>query len=163
MRVLVLIITLYLFLAPSSAYCDELTLEKKAAIEELLHISGGIQVGEICANEVLGQMLQFLGTSKPDLDPKLYDIIRQEARSLINEELVIKESFLPFFYPVYHKYLTLEEINGLIRFYETPLGQKLISVMPKLTQELMKASAEWGESLEPKLDQKISDRLKEEG
>ncbi|NRB08638.1 MAG: DUF2059 domain-containing protein [Richelia sp.] len=39
-------------------------------------------------------------------------------------------------YPaLYSKDFTNEEIKGLIAFYETPLGRKTISVMPKLLQE----------------------------
>ena len=73
------------------------------------------------------------------------------------------ESFLPFIYPVYHKYLTLEEIKGLVRFYKTPLGRKTISVMPRMTQECMKAGQVWGQSFGAKLDQRVFDRFKKEG
>ena len=66
-------------------------------------------------------------------------------------------------YPIYHKYLTLEEIEGLIQFYKTPLGRKAISVMPKMTQEGMIAGQEWGQSIGPKFQQKVLDRFKKEG
>jgi hypothetical protein len=49
--------------------------------------------------------------------------------------------------PAYDRYYTREEIKGLIQFYETPLGQKMISVLPKLTGELQEAGRKWGEGL----------------
>ncbi len=49
--------------------------------------------------------------------------------------------------PVYDKYYTHEEIKGLIQFYGTPLGQKLVSVQPKMTGELQEAGRKWGEGL----------------
>jgi uncharacterized protein len=47
--------------------------------------------------------------------------------------------------PIYDKYFTQEEVKGLIRFYETPLGQKSISVLPQLTAELMEEGRQVGE------------------
>jgi hypothetical protein len=47
--------------------------------------------------------------------------------------------------PIYDKYFSHEEIKGLIRFYETPLGQKTISVLPQLTTELMTQGRRLGE------------------
>jgi hypothetical protein len=49
--------------------------------------------------------------------------------------------------PSYDKYYTHEEIKGLIRFYETPLGQKMIAVLPKMMGELQLAGQKWGEAL----------------
>ena len=163
MRILVLAITLCYFLAPSLGYCDELTLEKKVAIKELLQVTGAIQMGELFGNAFAQQMTQVLKKSKPDIDPKAFDIIKEEVEALMHEELIVKGSLLPFMYPIYHKYLTLEETNGLIRFYKTPLGRKTISVMPKMTQEGMKAGQAWGQSIGPKFQQRVLDRFKKEG
>jgi hypothetical protein len=49
--------------------------------------------------------------------------------------------------PAYDKYLSHEEIKGLLRFYETPLGQKALTVMPKLMGELQEAGQKWGGEL----------------
>ena len=86
-----------------------------------------------------------------------------EVNSLIHEELKQKESLHPYMYPIYHKYLTLEETKGLIKFYETPLGKKVISVMPKMTQEGMQAGQIWGQFISEKLQKRVRERLKKEG
>jgi hypothetical protein len=49
--------------------------------------------------------------------------------------------------PAYDKYLSHEEIKGLLRFYETPLGQKALTVMPKLMGELQETGQKWGGEL----------------
>jgi hypothetical protein len=49
--------------------------------------------------------------------------------------------------PSYDKYYSHEEIKGLIRFYETPLGQKTVSALPALLGELQAAGRTWGEGL----------------
>ena len=112
MRILVFAITLCYFLAPSLAYCDELNVEKKAAIKELLQVTGATQMGEFFGNAFTQQMTQVLKKSEPDIDPKAFDIIKEEVEALMHEELVVKESLLPPMYLIYHKYLTLEETKG---------------------------------------------------
>jgi hypothetical protein len=49
--------------------------------------------------------------------------------------------------PVYDKYLSDQEIRGLIEFYRTPLGQKYLGVLPKLMGELQAAGRDWGEGI----------------
>ena len=87
----------------------------------------------------------------------------QEVEKEIHEEVVIKESFYPYFYPAYHKYFTLEEIRSLIQFYKTPLGRKTSAVMPKLAQEGIKAGQLWGQSIAPKISQRVLNRIQTEG
>ena len=38
-------------------------------------------------------------------------------------------------------------MKGLIQFYQTPLGQKTISVLPELTGEMAEAGKQWGQQL----------------
>lgn len=49
--------------------------------------------------------------------------------------------------PLYDKFFTDDEIKGLIRFYETPLGQKAISTLPQLTSEMQEKGRIWGGNL----------------
>ena len=163
MRFFVIAVTLAYLFGPKLGYCDELNSEKKAAIKELLEVTGALQLGELFSNAFIQQMTQALKKSKPDVNPKAFDIIAEEVNALIHEELVTKESLLPYMYPIYHKYLTLEETKGLIEFYKTPLGEKAISVMPKMTTESMKAGRIWGQSMGQKIHKRLSERFKKEG
>jgi hypothetical protein len=61
--------------------------------------------------------------------------------------------------PSYEKYFTHADIKELIRFYESPIGKKLISVQPKIMQECMVAGQEWGR----KLGEKVAKKLQEQG
>lgn len=49
--------------------------------------------------------------------------------------------------PIYDKYLSDEEIKGLIQFYQTPLGQKTLKVLPTVMSESREAGRKWGEGL----------------
>ena len=49
--------------------------------------------------------------------------------------------------PLYDKYLSAQEVKDLIQFYQSPLGQKTVKVMPKLTAEAQDIGRKWGEGL----------------
>ena len=61
---------------------------------------------------------------------QLVDLFFQKFSSKLNID-----ALLDLLIPVYDKYLSDDDIKGLIQFYQTPLGQKAISVLPKLTSE----------------------------
>lgn len=73
---------------------------------------------------------------------------RAESRSLI-DSLV----------PIYDRLFTTEELKELLRFYETPLGQRLIAATPDLSRESMLAGQRWGFVL----GQEIGAQLQREG
>lgn len=47
--------------------------------------------------------------------------------------------------PIYAKYYSRDEINALTQFYETPLGQQTVSVMPQVAAESQAAGRQWGQ------------------
>lgn len=49
--------------------------------------------------------------------------------------------------PVYDKYLSDADVKGLIEFYSTPLGQKVINVLPNIVAESGEKGRQWGEKI----------------
>ena len=49
--------------------------------------------------------------------------------------------------PVYDRHYSSSEIRELIRFYETPIGQKLLKELPAVSAELQQAGSAWGEEV----------------
>ena len=47
--------------------------------------------------------------------------------------------------PVYQKHFTAEDIDGLLKFYKSPLGQKVITQMPATMAEGMQVGKQWGQ------------------
>ena len=46
--------------------------------------------------------------------------------------------------PAYQHHFSAEDVDGLIKFYKTPLGQKLVSQMPATMTEAAQAVQQWG-------------------
>lgn len=49
--------------------------------------------------------------------------------------------------PIYAKYFSVEDIEGLTKFYQTPLGKKTLSVLPQTVIEMQTASMQLGQKV----------------
>lgn len=142
---------------------DELTAEKKQLIDELLVLTGATNLGKMFSEAYIQQMTRLLKQSRPDLEPRVFDILQEEVNSVIDEEVGEGNIVNELSYPIYHKYLTKEDVADLVQFYKTPLGQKTIEVMPMISQEAVMAGQQWGRSLGPVIQQRLLDRFDAEG
>jgi hypothetical protein len=117
---------------------------KAAEIRQLMEVAG--------TKTVMIQMMDSMGDSiKPllanalppgEYRDRLVDLFFVKFRSKADPQ-----QLLDLIVPLYDKYLSEEEIKALIQFYQTPLGQKTIQVMPKLTAESAELGRKWGEGL----------------
>ena len=82
---------------------------------------------------------------------------------VVGEEMSAKGGYIEQMIPIFHKYLTHEEIKGLLTFYTSPLGKKATSVLPMMAQEGMQVGQRWAKTLGPKLDQRLKARFAERG
>jgi len=164
MKVFIILVFITYLLIPTWGYCEELTPAKKVAIKQLMQVSGEAPFVEIIGNNFIRKITQTIKRAQPDIDPKVFDLVKEECKAALKEEYDIKESYQPYFYPIYHRYFTFEEIKELIIFYQTPLGRKLVAVTPKLARESIKAEKLWAQHiLGPNLKQRISSRFHKEG
>jgi uncharacterized protein len=150
-------------LLSATVFSEQLTDEKKSAIRELMDITGSAQMGEMFAAAILQQMTLALKSMNPEIPARAFTLLEEEINAVIREEMLEKGSLYELIYPVYHKFLTLEDTRALLAFYKTPVGRKTIRVMPQLTQEAMQAGELWGQSLGSIIQQRIAQRLEKEG
>lgn len=48
--------------------------------------------------------------------------------------------------PVYQRHFTAEDIDGLLKFYRSPLGKKVVAEMPATMAEGMQVGQQWGKA-----------------
>ena len=65
-------------------------------------------------------------------------------------------------FPAYDKNFSLEEIRGLIAFYKTPLGNKLVKAIPSLSDDMLKAYDRWDVAPKPALIERLNRRFNQE-
>jgi hypothetical protein len=119
---------------------------KQDDIKRFLTIIGARTIGL----RVFNQIIESLQKAHPDIPESVWQEMLGEAEaqtdSFVAERLV----------PIYDQYLTHEDIKGLVAFYESPLGAKLLSVMPQMSQESMLAGQTWGREFAETVRQRLT-------
>ena len=137
------------------------------AFLSLMIVTSSIQAqGKSDYLEMLNELLEVTGsTATTDLFMvKLIEAAKMEYPDVEeddwkNLELVVHKSRLEYrekkLVPLYQKYLSSEDLEELIKFYHTPVGQKYAKVVPQLSLEANRAGMEWGEQLAKTLEKEI--------
>jgi uncharacterized protein len=125
--------------APATAPADPV---KAADIQRLIEVTGMRSLMEQTMDSMEANIRPSLERSLPpgEYRAKLIDLFFQKFHT----KLTIQE-FLDMAAAAYDKYLSDDDIKGLTEFYQTPLGQKTLTVLPKLMGELQAEGAQKGE------------------
>ena len=71
-----------------------------------------------------------------ELSPKYQKSLEKELNAIFAGNIRIRDIYMP----IYGKHFTAEEIAELIKFYESPVGKKLIKKTPDINKEVMEQS-----------------------
>lgn len=77
-----------------------------------------------------------------DYREQLADLFVEKFNSKLN-----LQQFLDMAVVSYDKYLSDDDIKGLTQFYRTPLGQKTLTILPKLTADMQAQGMQIGQQL----------------
>jgi uncharacterized protein len=117
---------------------------KAADIQRLLEVAGMKSLMQQTMTAMEASLRPNLEKSLPpgEYRSKLIDLFFERFNSQLN-----LQTLLDMATAAYDKYFSDDDIKGLIQFYQTPLGQRTLAVLPKLTAELQTESAQKGEQL----------------
>lgn len=117
--------------------------EKEKKIRQLLDMTGAAKLAE----QSITQMLDVLKQENAALPGEYLTRLRQKLQV---KELVDK------LVPIYDKHYSTEEIDGLITFYQSPLGQKVVAAAPQIATESMIAGSAWGQAKAAEIMQEMA-------
>jgi hypothetical protein len=80
------------------------------------------------------------------IPPKFWDEVLKE---------IDPDKFMDILIPIYDKHFSNDELEGLIAFYETPLGKKLISQLPQIMTDTAAAGDKYGQEIANKVIQRM--------
>jgi hypothetical protein len=130
--------------APSSVAQSKIDPAKEADIRLLMEVNGSKAVFVDTVNSMLASLRPLMTQSMPagDYREKLIDLFLVKFQGKVNVS-----HFIDIAVPVYDRNYSHEEIKGLIAFYQSPLGKKSVSTMPKLSSDLREAGQKWGQQI----------------
>lgn len=118
--------------------------EKEAAIRKLFEIQGTRKSMEQVFTGMSENMKPTLAKMLPPggYQDKLIPLFFEKFQSKMKTD-----DLLDLIVPIYDKYLSKDDIDGLAQFYQTPLGKKLNSILPQLTVEIQTTAMNMGQEL----------------
>ena len=67
-----------------------------------------------------------------------------------------RAEFVELLVPIYDQRFSPPELRGLLAFYQSPLGVRLLEVQPDLTRDAMMAGQQWGMRLGAEIGQELA-------
>ncbi len=141
------------------AMADELPTSEVDNIKRLMEITESDSIG----NQIVSEIFRIMAASRPEIPDRALAIMERELVALFSEKVSAPGGMKDQLIPIYKKYFSDQEIRELIAFYQSPIGEKIILVMPRVVNESMKAGQRWAESLGPEIDERVMSALKREG
>ena len=139
-------ILLLSFCQLASAQSDE---KYKETLIELFRVSHTEQTYEAAVK----QMFSMFRQQQSNVPTEIWVDLEKEMNKTSMNDLI------SMLIPVYSKHLTIEDLNELIKFYESPVGQKYAEKNPLIMQESMQVGQQRGQ----KIGMEFVNKLKEKG
>ena len=127
-----------------SASSGEVKRDVTEVAHELLRVTGAGELGV----RMMRQMIDVQRQTLPDVPDKFWQDFMAEVGPDDLNRLVV---------PVYARHFTVEEMESMIAFYRTPVGQKLVSKLPAITAESMAVGRQWGMELGVRIARKLKE------
>jgi uncharacterized protein len=127
--------------------------QKDARIRELMEVTGAKDLGQQLIEAGMEQFRSSVLDSQPD-NPRAKQFV--DAFVVRFQKHFDPDSLNERVIPIYDKYLTAEDLQGLLDYYHSPLGQRMLKVLPQVTRESQAA----GFALGQKAAQETMDELK---
>lgn len=115
---------------------------KRADIIKMMKLTGADKMAMTMIRNMIGVQRQ----SNPNVPGEFWDKLIENVNS---------DGLLELSANSWEKHFTHDEIRGLIKFYQSPLGKKMIAVQPKVMQESMVAGQQWSMSLGRKIAEEL--------
>lgn len=135
-----------LLAAPCGAQETPTESPKRPVILKLMQITRSAELGVQMRDQMLAQIKQI----SPEAPAELLD----ELGSMF-DPAELQEATVP----IYERNFSLEELEALVAFYESPLGETLLTKMPAVMQEALAVGNEIG----MRKAEAMIERLKERG
>ena len=119
--------------------------QKIKNIRKIMVLTGSGKLGI----QVIQNMVTSFRTSYPNVDATFWDDFLKEVKP---------EDLVNMVIPVYDRNFTDEEIDGMLAFYSSAVGQKVLSKLPVVLQESMQVGQAWGQELSKKILQRLQQK-----
>jgi uncharacterized protein len=130
---------------------------KDAAIRHLMDITETSKLGDNIATYLKGQVHDGVGRAiGPDKVDAFMGTFNRKF-SATSPATAVTDAMVP----IYAKAFSIEDIQGLIQFYESPLGQRVVKALPDVVQQSQMAGVQIEQASALKILREMTDEYPE--
>lgn len=134
--------------------------EKRADIERLLAMTQAQTIAQQMSQAMVAQLTNVVRASNPNIPDDVVAALPEAVNAVIDENMPALMSQMA---GVYDEHFTHDDIRGLIEFYSSDVGRRFVAAQPQILQQSMAIGQAWGRSLGPEIQQRVQERLEQEG
>lgn len=118
-----------------NAAAEKVDPAKETAIRRLLDVTDTSKIGDHLSGAISMQVRSAMSRALPDerLQKFMVDFDQKFHARLPSGQVTDRVV------PIYAQHFSMEDIQGLIQFYESPLGQRVVKTLPEVVQESQSA------------------------
>jgi len=124
--------------APSAAPAEKVDPSKDAAIRHLMEITDTSKMGDRISNMITMRVRSVMSQSLPQDQLDKFMETFSDKFSAGAPPSAITDAIIP----IYARHFSMEDIQNLIQFYESPLGQRVVKTLPLVAQESQETGLE---------------------
>ena len=117
---------------PTDALTSKMDPAKEADIRQLMEVTGVNGLGEQLMNAGIAQFRANVTESQPD-NPRAKQFA--DAFAARFQKHFDPHSVTETVIPIYHKYLSHEDLKALLEYYKSPFGQRMLKLLPEVARD----------------------------
>jgi len=140
----------------STAMAEDLTPAKRQEVLRLIEAMGGKELIQQYVRQNLGLVKKF----RPDIPADKMPMVEREISAFVTEKIAAPGGLADQVLPVFAKRFTPQEMRELTAFYESPVGQKAVAVMPSAMKDAKDVAQRMAIGMIPELNTRVNEALK---
>lgn len=117
---------------------------KERDIVRLMELTGAINMGKQVVSAMVPNMMRMIRGADPGKPEEFFALLEKTLRAEFTSGL---DEIVPELVKIYDRHLSHDDLKALIAFYSTPVGGKVIRVMPRIMSESMAFGRQWGQDI----------------
>lgn len=147
----------------TAAHAQDADAHFRADVEKLLEVTGAAAVGTQLATLVSNQIIDSMTEQQSHIPERAIALIKEMLNAEFSKAFEGPQSIRAKLVDIYMQHFTHDEVIKILEFYDTEVGRKTVSVLPKLAQEGAAVGQQWAAANMGRIIATLQQRLREEG
>lgn len=147
--------------APTVAAKPSQDPQTRALAEQVLRMTGPAEgfIQDVDAR-IWPMLADAIKSANPGIEAAVLADLKQQYVALVRQSV---ERLYPGLIDIYTRYFTLDEMKAILAFQTSPVGRKLLGLMPQIMGEMMPILEAHAQKAQPEIMQQFRSRLDAQG